>query len=436
MGTRNRERRAAKKKARDRRSPHEHRADFDADPYAPPPAEVVGNSVLDAAYRHAGGDPEALADCVTWLRGRPVRVADTGVEMALLHTVSHMWRVGWLPYDIVRHLGKQLGEPAVELVTDVIATDAAQYAEATVHERWREQLRQIDAAIWWDSSNPHLSQWIERRAVSRGDALTLVLTVIATIMMWPELPMILPPPGAARAATAPARHGVDPKILARVRGLLAKAESTEFAEEAEALSAKAQELMNRHAVERAMLDAEEHVPQVATARRIWLDSPYVAAKAQLVGVVAGANRCRTVIHEKIGFVALMGDEMDLEITELLATSLLLQATRALVAAGRAEQARIRSYRQSFLMAYAHRVGERLAEVTESAVSEHDDRLLPVLVDRRKAVDELVDTLYPATRVKSYSASNAAGWGAGRAAADHADLGLDRKGLPGSQPVVP
>jgi hypothetical protein len=431
VGTRNKERRAAKKKARDRRSARTSGEEFRADPYEPPLAEVIGNAVLDAAYRHARGDTEVLAEGVAWLRRQPARAVDTAMDMALRHTVTRVWKVGWLPYDVVRHLGKQLGESAVALVTDVIAADAAQYAEATVHERWREQLRQIDAAVWWEPGSPHLSQWIARHDLHRADALTLVFTVVSSMMTWPELPVIVPPPGAARTAAPSTRHSVDPKILARVRGLLAKAESTEFAEEAEALSAKAQELMNRHAVERAMLDADEHVPQVATARRIWLDSPYLAAKAQLVGVVAEANRCRAVIHEKIGFVALMGDEMDLEITELLATSLLLQATRALVAAGRAGQSRIRSYRQSFLVAYAHRIGERLAAVTESALSEPDDRLLPVLVDRQQAVDELFTTMYPTTRIKSYSASNAAGWGAGRAAADRADLGLDRKGLPSS-----
>ena len=430
MGTRNKERRAAKKKARDRRSTREHRADDLDDPYAPPLADVVANSVVEAARRHVGGDTDVLSDCVTRLRGQAVRAVDTGLDIALRRTVGYMWTFGWLPYDAARHITKQLGAPAGALITDVIAADAAQYADATVHERWREQLRQIDATIWWDSGQPHLSQWIERRGGTRADALTLAVTMIAAMMTWPALPVIVPPPGTARASTPSARHSVDPKILARVRGLLAKAESTEFAEEAEALSAKAQELMNRHAVERAMLDADEHVAQVATARRIWLDSPYVGAKAQLVAVVADANRCRAVNHESIGFVALMGDEMDLEITELLATSLLLQATRALVASGRAGQSRIRSYRQSFLIAYAHRIGERLTAVTEEVMSEPDARLLPVLVDRRKAVDELFVTMYPATRTKSYSASNAAGWGAGRAAADRADLGLDRSALPG------
>ena len=43
---------------------------------------------------------------------------------------------------------------------------------------------------------------------------------------------------------------MDEKKLSRVRALLAKAESSSFPEEAEALSAKAQELMTRHALDR------------------------------------------------------------------------------------------------------------------------------------------------------------------------------------------
>lgn len=139
-------------------------------------------------------------------------------------------------------------------------------------------------------------------------------------------------------------------MLNRVRGLFAKAESTQFPEEAEALSAKAQELMSWRALERATLDAEEHTPQSATSRRMWLDNPYVGAKS-LVHIVASANRCRAVNYEKLGFVALLGDEMDLEITELLA--------------------------------YAARIGERLRTVT--VVSEADDRLLPV---RRAVRDDV------------------------------------------------
>ena len=57
---------------------------------------------------------------------------------------------------------------------------------------------------------------------------------------------------------------LDHRLLARVRALLARAELTGFDEEAEALTAKAQELITRHAI----ADALAHTPDDAgTVRR-------------------------------------------------------------------------------------------------------------------------------------------------------------------------
>ncbi|RMB71755.1 DUF2786 domain-containing protein [Rhodococcus sp. SBT000017] len=70
------------------------------------------------------------------------------------------------------------------------------------------------------------------------------------------LDKLLPPPAqwtAQSAATGPGR-ATDSKMLGRIRGLLAKAESTQFPAEAEALSAKAQDLMTRYAIDSALLD--------------------------------------------------------------------------------------------------------------------------------------------------------------------------------------
>jgi hypothetical protein len=145
-------------------------------------------------------------------------------------------------------------------------------------------------------------------------------------MFLPKLPVIVPLPGTAKTNTK-TQGGVDQKVLGRVRGLLAKAESTEFPDEAEALSAKAQELMNRHAFDQAVLYTEGHVEQSATSRRLWLDN--LSAKSQLVHVVVEANRCRAVVYDKLGFVALVGDALDLEFTR----AAVVQATRAMVSAG-------------------------------------------------------------------------------------------------------
>jgi hypothetical protein len=206
VGVRNRQRRAAKKKARDRRSVREQREASYSYTYDPPLAEVVAEEVWETAHHYADGSLDVVAVCVKWLNDQPVRGVDKGVDMASRRAVACLWPHGWLPYDVVRHLSKQFGELESSLITDVIAADSAQYASVTVHERWQEQLRQIDATIWWEPGHPHLSQWLERHGCDRVDALTLSVTILAAMMAWPKLPLIVPPPGTAHATGGSVRH--------------------------------------------------------------------------------------------------------------------------------------------------------------------------------------------------------------------------------------
>jgi hypothetical protein len=353
--------------------------------------------------------------------------------MVLLRSLGFLWRGGWLPTDLWE-ITRRRADPAItSLLVDTIAADTAQHAEQMVHERWAAQVRQLEADIWWERDRPHLQQWARRTGLTVEQALLATITLLAQLVDLPRLPQILPPPGTTTRRATTAAAGVDQKILSRVRALLAKAESTQFPAEAEALSAKAQELMNRHAFERALLDADEHQPQTATSARLWLDSPYVDAKSHLVAAIAAANRCKTVFHGDLGFVAIIGDPLDLDITELLVTSLLVQATRAMVAEGsrisRTGTSRTRSFRQAFLLAYATRIGERLEEAASQAVDpQANDRLLPVLADRSRVVDETFREMYRNTVRKSVSISNGEGWQAGRAAADRADLNIERRAV--------
>ena len=117
-----------------------------------------------------------------------------------------------------------------------------------------------------------------------------------------------------------------------MRALLAKAESTSFPEEAEALTAKAQELMSRHAVDRALVDAAAAGATSAVGRRLGLDDPYAGAKSLLLSEVAEANGCRSVWSKDLGFATVFGQEADIDSVELLFTSLLGQATAAMTAA--------------------------------------------------------------------------------------------------------
>lgn len=353
---------------------------------------------------------------------------DAAVSQALPAVLARTWSSGWLPFDIHEVVRRRISDHAASLVADAMAANCATYAATTVDPRWLAQLDQIDAALWWDRSQPHLTQWLCRHGVERFTALEATVELVALLCTLPSQPVILPLPGTTHAGVH-ARRGVDEKMLSRVRALLAKAESTAFPEEAEALSAKAQELMSRYAIERAMLDRDDERVLLPGARRIWLDQPYVSAKSLLVAEVAAANRCRSVSSIGLGFVTVIGDELDLDIAELLTTSLMVQATTAMLIYGRrvsaAGESRTRSFRQSFLVAYARRVGERLRARAEETVASAGTELVPVFAERERVIGETFETMFPETRRRSFSVSNADGWVAGRAAADAAVLQAER-----------
>lgn len=226
----------------------------------------------------------------------------------------------------------------------------------------------------------------------------------------------------------PPTHGSpapDPGVLHKVRSLLAKAESTSYPEEAEALTAKAQQLMDRHAIDRAVLSGSSGAGR-PDGRAVAVDAPYARPKFQLLSVLATANRCRAVLETRTGVATVVGFPDDRATVELLYTSLLVQATRAMLHAGDSPRTRSRAYRQAFLLAYAARIGSRLQEAAAATVAEaaarHGDGLLPVLAERRDAVDQRLAEEFPHLRRMRITASDPAGYAAGHAAAERARLG--------------
>jgi hypothetical protein len=420
MGQNNRARRAAKQRKRQRAGQGGTSGGWS--PLPPPDAiDLAVYAIRHAEHQRDRGVP--MADCVRPLLAAPEATIDKAVELIVADAVRAVFSGGWTPVDLVE-LGRRRTDAAGgSYLLDAVASVTAQYPDRLVDPHWRAQLDRFDAQLWWDRRRPHLSQWASRRCRARHEALTVVLDVLGMFDRLPMLDPVLPPPGTP---ISPGRaHEVDPaqeKALAKIRALLAKAESTDFDDEAEALSAKAQELMSRYALDRALIDHQHGVRQQATLRRIWLDNPYVTAKAMLVDAVANANRCRTVLAGEWGYATVVGDQVDLQLVELLATSLLLQASRAMLSTGsqlsRSGVSRTRSYRQSFLVAYADRIGERLRSTNEASQSASDaGKLLPVLSARSRVVDDLLEQRFPNLVSKQVSVSNSAGWGAGRAAAD-------------------
>ena len=79
-----------------------------------------------------------------------------------------------------------------------------------------------------------------------------------------------------------------------------------------------------------------------------------------------------------------------------------------------------SFRRSFLIAYATRIGQRLDEATEEAVSAYGSALVPVFARQEAAVGEEYDRLFPHVKSSVVGRNlNRRGWEAGTDAADRA-----------------
>jgi hypothetical protein len=429
MSTRNREKRAARHRGRQRDARRRERVR----PHAHPGGL---SAALSGAARCPCGDTERHAAELLAEFGQPGRELDLAVESALSVGVCAAWVSGWLPADL-RELTRRTLEPvAARVVAEAIVVDSRRYAPATVHPRWQTAVDAVAAEIGAEVERVGMAGCAAGSGASRAQALAAVLRALGVLVRLPVLERLLPLPGALPHSVVfggvfggAADGAVDHKVLAKVRALLAKAESTDYPDEAEALSAKAQELMSRHSLQHALLDHDRGRVPEAGGRRLWMEAPYPGAKALLVQAVATANRCRTVWRADPGFVTVVGPDTELDIVELLSTSLLVQANRAMLAAGRQATrggtSRTRSFRQSFLIAYAARIGERLTAASEAATTEvaARERLLPVLAARSRAADETIGRLFPRVVQRAVSVSNAAGWRAGRAAADLAELDL-------------
>lgn len=421
-----------------------------------------------ARHRATRLTPEALADELWQASARLYRapdaaqfVADDLVRrvseeapfaqasgMALITGLAGLWRDGWQPLDVWQVTRRQVNDGAAEFVVGAIAAEALRHADAARHPRWEAQLAQLGASQWWPPDETYVGAYAERHRLDVTAVVALVLAVVAQLRMLPKQPMLIPPPGSytdpgggSAASSSPAAsssEGVDPKMLAKVRALLAKAEATDYPDEADAFFAKAQELMSRYSLERVVIDALDDGAGPVTVqtggRRIWLDNPYLSPKSMLVNSVASANRCHAVFDRSLGLVTVVGEETDTEIVEMLATSLLVQAGRAMLSSGarfdRRGRSRTKSFRQSFLVSYARRIGERLTEASDQARSEvaasvGDATLLPVLAARELAVRERMSEYFPNVVTRRISVSSSAGWVAGRAAADLANLDVHR-----------
>jgi hypothetical protein len=374
--------------------------------------------LLDAAVAAWRVDEEGFEELLDVLVAR-AGDAHPLVEQRLEGAVEGLWNGGWTPADLVHVAGRQLSAAHAEEATERVLVDDRRREEhgQAVHPRWREQLE----ALAQDRGAPEL--------LGLEQQLRRMVELLGLVVRLPSVTTTIPRPGTVWSERSAVGMHLDARMLARVRALLAKAESTTFEEEAEAFIAKAQELVARYAIDEALLHTVDDIGE-PSVRRILLDDPYADGKAALLGEVADANRCRVVHSPALGWVTAFGYDHDLDALELLGMSLLTQATTVMLRHGSQRdltgRSRTRAFRRAFLYGFAHRIGERLRRATEEQVAATADdagRLVPVLAARDDRLRAAQTAAFPKVVSRTTSVSDATGWHAGQVAADQADLAM-------------
>ncbi len=409
------------------------------------------------------------------------------VSRQLVRYVGVLYENGWQPADLVHSVRRRWTVRAAKLMTSVIAVEAAaSRAAERAPQAWLEQLSALGALDFGQKTikddvpvdrpvygpvdlridqpadffgDPQVGRrvttsadggvkndvrrreavvatWARQETLYADELLTISLGVLGQLMRSPKLSLLLIAPSkwgdsnkGVRPPAAMKSAAVDPKTLTLIRALLAKAEGTNFEAEAEAFTAKAQDMMTRCSIDAAFVAASADRQGLAAgieSRRIHIDSPYADEKATFLAVVADVNTVRAIWSPDIGFSTLMGFPVDLDLTELLFTSLLVQATRASAEATSVDRRlRTASFRRAFLVAFAGRIGERLRDAGQHASAEAQEHyggaLVPLLAAKADAVDGAYEHAFPDTQPMKRRNVDARGWHAGRAAADRAHI---------------
>jgi hypothetical protein len=347
----------------------------------------------------------------------------------VLSRLGAAWEHGWQPAELVHATRRRTSAAGARWMAEAVHVEAERAgAWDLAPPEWLAQLHDVS-----DRRGAHLTRDTLLPVAGRTDTdtWTAALTVLHLLHSLPRSHVVLPPPsrwsatvhaGQPRRSAPSSPHGA--KMLTRIRALLAKAESTDFEAEADALTAKAQDLMTRHSIDEALLTAEAGESIDVSGAKVLIHHPYGLEKASLLTVLAEANRVRAVWSEFASCATIVGLSTDVAQVEMLFTSTLVQATRAMTHVGAVSDAgsRTSSFRKAFLSAYAVRIGERLVEASHQATESYGTDLVPVLRRETEAVDAEFERLFPhVTTGRRHTRFDARGWDAGTRAADAAVL---------------
>lgn len=227
------------------------------------------------------------------------------------------------------------------------------------------------------------------------------------------------------------------KYASKIRSLLNHAERAGTQEEADTFFAKAQDLMTKWAIDDAMIQqaAEKNEKEQIEKRQIVLQFRFYKADASILQAIAVNNQARVLITDQKGekrgeYIAyLVGFPSDLDRTEMMFASMMIQLNRALEDHLRnypeikADRSANKRERKSFRYGFGTRLQDRLKEA--KSVASSDGTANPYAVALRNRDQEVEDYLAQMGARRSRGGrqqTSTSGYMAGVDAADRADVG--------------
>lgn len=241
------------------------------------------------------------------------------------------------------------------------------------------------------------------------------------------------------------------KYAARIQALLDKAESTNSEAEAQALTAKAAELVTKYGIEQAELDAIREASGQGKGSiiesRMWFGGTYchglMLGAYQILMAFGGAlqaTRSRSPHRDYLGiapegdtrrglYLTIYGYESDIEQAKVLISSVLLQSVSAARRWWREQNADWYASpmiaRRSYIEGYFSGAADKIAASRTKVVSEASESGALALIDRAEEVKRSFDERYAGARNTRGHSRN--GWAAtaGRRDGANADVGSSR-----------
>lgn len=244
--------------------------------------------------------------------------------------------------------------------------------------------------------------------------------------------------------------------LNRARALLAKAQATTFPAEAEALTAKAAEILSRYGLDAAQLHNSGARQDVPEDEIVSITAAWSQELARLLYFIGESYGCRQImLHRETttgangrkvtaARVHLVGFRADVERAKIMFASLQMQMVSAANRQGFTGKT-ARSLKRSWMLGYIATVEDRLKEIERRAKAQASAARggMPgdgrpgtdlVIAERASLVLRRFRELYPNTR-RSGGSLDASAYGAGQYAGYGADLGQRRTGSTGPRALT-